>query len=164
MRFGVGTGSFRAPVRYGFRAALLATVLVMPQAGADTSARMRSSRRIRRIRRLLAERANLRATDEDVSQAIAQWRPRISINADYSKIHAEAKTDGLPRSLSRTEPWGADVTATQTVFAGGRILAQRRQADANGQRRPRATALDRAICISEHDLVLHERGSRRVRC
>jgi TolC family type I secretion outer membrane protein len=129
MRFGVGTGMFRAPVRHGFRAALLATVLWVPQADADslTDALVKA---YQTNPQLLAERANLRASDEDVAQAIAQWRPRISLNADYSKIHSESKTDGLPRSLARTEPWSADVTATQTVFAGGRILAQRRQADA----------------------------------
>ena len=129
MRFGVGTGMFRAPVRHGFRAALLATVLWVPQADAD-SLQDALVKAYQTNPQLLAERANLRASDEDVAQAIAQWRPRISLNADYSKIHAESKTDGLPRSLARTEPWSADVTATQTVFAGGRILAQRRQADA----------------------------------
>ncbi len=129
MRFGVGTGMVRAPVRHGFRAALLATVLWVPQADAD-SLQDALVKAYQTNPQLLAERANLRASDEDVAQAIAQWRPRISLNADYSKIHAESKTDGLPRSLARTEPWSADVTATQTVFAGGRILAQRRQADA----------------------------------
>lgn len=130
MRFGVGAGKFRTPVRYGFRAALLATVLAAPHAGADTlqDALVKT---YQTNPQLLAERANLRATDEDVAQAIAQWRPRISISADYSKIHSESKTDGLPRSLALTEPWNARVTASQTVFAGGRILAQRRQADAN---------------------------------
>ncbi len=130
MRFGVGTGSFRSPVRYGLRAALLATVLAVPHAGADTLQEA-LVKTYQSNPQLLAERANLRATDEDVAQAIALWRPRIEINADYAKTHSESKTDGLPRSLSRTEPWSADITATQTVFAGGRILAQRRQADAN---------------------------------
>jgi outer membrane protein len=131
MRFGVGTGTFRAPVRYGFRVALLATVLSLPQASAD-SLQDALVKAYQSNPQLLAERANLRATDEQVAQAIAQWRPQVSINATYSKAHAESKTDGVAAQvLSRTENWGADVTARQTVFAGGRILAQRRQADAN---------------------------------
>lgn len=131
MRFGVCAGTLSAPVRYGLRAALLATALWVPQASAD-SLQDALVKAYLSNPQLLAERANLRATDEEVSQAIAQWRPRVSINASYSKIHAESKTDGVPgRLLSRTEPWDGDVTATQTVFAGGRILAQRRQADAN---------------------------------
>jgi outer membrane protein len=131
MRFGEESGSRRATVRYGLRAALLATVLWVPHAAADTlqDALVKA---YQSNPQLLAERANLRATDEEVAQAIAQWRPRVTLNADYSKIHSEAKTDGVPaKLLTRSEPWGADVTATQTVFAGGRILAQRRQADAN---------------------------------
>jgi outer membrane protein len=120
MRFGEGHGGRRATVRHGLRAALLATVLWVPQAAADTlqDALVKA---YQTNPQLLAERANLRATDERVSQ----------VNASYSKFHAESKTDGLPQSLTRTENWDADVTASQTVFAGGRILAQRRQADAN---------------------------------
>ena len=129
MRFGVGTGTFRAPVRVGLRAALLATVLYVPQVSAD-SLQDALVKAYQSNPQILAERANLRATDEDVAQAIAQWRPTVSISADYAKTHSESKTDGLPRALQRTEPWSADITATQTVFAGGRILAQRRQADA----------------------------------
>lgn len=134
MRIGEGSGQRRATVRYGLRAALLATVLWVPQAAAD-SLQDALVKAYQSNPQLLAERANLRATDEEVAQAIAQWRPKVSINADYSKIHSESKTDALIgppiRQLSRTDSWGADVTATQTVFAGGRILAQRRQADAN---------------------------------
>lgn len=141
MRFGVGADSIRLPVRYGLRAALLATVLGVPLAGADTLQEA-LVKTYQTNPQLLAERANLRATDEDVAQAIALWRPRISISADYAKTHSESKTDGLPPSLLRTDPWNARVTATQTVFAGGRILAQRRQADANvnaGRARLRST-------------------------
>lgn len=130
MRFGEGLGARRATVRNGLRAALLATVLWVPQAAAD-SLQDALVKAYQTNPQLLAERANLRATDEGVSQAIAQWRPRVSVNASYSKFHAESKTDGLPQSLTRTESWDADVTASQTIFAGGRILAQRRQADAN---------------------------------
>ena len=131
MRIGKGSGVRRATMGYGFRAALLSTVLWVPQATADTlqDALVKA---YQSNPQLLAERANLRATDEEVSQAIAQWRPRVTINANYSKIHTEAKTDGIAgKALTRSEPWDADVTASQTVFAGGRILAQRRQADAN---------------------------------
>jgi TolC family type I secretion outer membrane protein len=130
MRFGVSAGCFPASARYGLRVALLATVLWIPVSSAD-NLQDALVKAYQSNPQLLAERANLRATDEQVSQAIAQWRPRISVNATYAKIHAESKTDGLPQTLSRTEPWSADVTASQTVFAGGRILAQRRQADAN---------------------------------
>jgi TolC family type I secretion outer membrane protein len=108
---------------------LLATALYVPQASAD-SLKDALVKAYQSNPQLLAERANLRATDEEVSKAIAQWRPRVTLNGDYSKIHTETKADPLARQTVRSEPWNADVTATQTVFAGGRILAQRRQADA----------------------------------
>ena len=86
---------------------------------------------------LLSERANLRATDEEVSQAIAQWRPSISVSSDFSRVESDTKNDfaslGAPAGVTihrRQDPWNAQIQATQTVFAGGRILAQRRQADA----------------------------------
>lgn len=115
-----------------FRCALLASVLFVPCAQADTltDALVKA---YQSNPQLAAERANLRATDEEVAQAIAQWRPRVSISADYSKIQSENKTDLTPSATfadRKTESWNADITATQTVFAGGRILAQRRQADA----------------------------------
>ena len=114
------------------RVALLASVLFVPGAHADTltDAFMKA---YQSNPQLAAERANLRATDEEVAQAIAQWRPRVSISADYSKVQSENKTDLTPSATfadRKTESWNADITATQTVFAGGRILAQRRQADA----------------------------------
>jgi outer membrane protein len=84
---------------------------------------------------LMSERANLRATDEEVAQAIARWRPTITLSGDYSRVESERKGPTAANPLgvnveSRTDPWSATVTAQQTVFAGGTILAQRRQADA----------------------------------
>ena len=115
-----------------FRGALLASVFCIPAAQADslTDAFVKA---YQSNPQLLSERANLRATDEEVAQAIAQWRPRISISADYSKTDSENKDDASALNTfdgRKREFWNADVTATQTVFAGGRILAQRRQADA----------------------------------
>jgi outer membrane protein len=81
---------------------------------------------------LLAERASLRASDENVAQAIAQWRPQVSINGRYTLSKSESKIDPAPVGVeSKSRSWDADISATQTVFAGGRILAQRRQADAS---------------------------------
>ncbi len=112
-----------------FRGALLATVFCVPGASADTLTDA-FVKAYQSNPQLASERANLRATDENVAQAIAQWRPRVTISADYSKIQTESKTDPAIGTEFKTEPWSADITATQTVFAGGRILAQRRQADA----------------------------------
>lgn len=80
---------------------------------------------------LAAERASLRATDEGVSKAIAQWRPTVTLNADYSKVKTDIKQDPNPKVTGiNSEPWEAQATVSQTLFSGGRILAQRREADA----------------------------------
>jgi TolC family type I secretion outer membrane protein len=80
---------------------------------------------------LAAQRAALRATDEDVSKAIAAWRPSVTVNADYSKVKIDSKQDPDPKLTGiNQEPWQATASVEQVLFAGGRILAQRRQADA----------------------------------
>jgi outer membrane protein len=123
---------FRKRVGWRLRAALLASVFLVPNAHAADSLLDAFVKAYQTNPQLLAERANLRATDEDVAQAIALWRPRVTVNANYSSIKTENKTDPAVIGIeTRARPWNAEVVATQTVFAGGRILAQRRVADAN---------------------------------
>lgn len=72
---------------------------------------------------LLAERARLRATDEELAQANAGWRPKVSINGNA----------GTSRDYDNdidTDSWNAEITATQPIFSGGRVLAQREIAKA----------------------------------
>jgi outer membrane protein len=121
-----GRTGFRA-----FKAALLFTVLgSIGAAHADTLTDA-FVKAYQTNPQLAAQRAALRATDEDVSKAIAQWRPTVTLNADYSKSKTDIKQDPLAKvSGINTEPWEAQATVSQTLFAGGRILAQRRGADA----------------------------------
>jgi outer membrane protein len=79
---------------------------------------------------LAAQRAALRATDEDVSKAIAQWRPTVTLNGNYSDVDARTKAGSGPAIKFEGHPYDVGVVANQTLFAGGRILAQRREADA----------------------------------
>ena len=39
---------------------------------------------------LLAQRAVLRQTDETLAQAVANWRPKISLSLEYNKIEADS--------------------------------------------------------------------------
>jgi len=67
---------------------------------------------------LLAERARLRATDEELSQANAGWRPTIVVNGDA----------GTSRDYEfdiNTDSWSADITASQPIFEGGAVGARR---------------------------------------
>jgi len=76
---------------------------------------------------ILAERARLRATDEELAQANAGWRPRVTINgsASYNEDYAGSALTG-----GETTGWSANVQASQTLFEGGRIGAQREIAKA----------------------------------
>lgn len=114
-----------------FRAALLISVLGSIGAAQAETLTDAFIKAYQTNPQLAAQRAALRATDEDVSKAIAQWRPTVTVNAAYSKSKMDLKQDPNPMINGiNQEPWQAGVTAEQTLFAGGRILAQRRQADA----------------------------------
>lgn len=67
---------------------------------------------------LLAERARLRATDEELSQANAGWRPSVIVNGDVG-------TGQDYNSDITTDSWNADITATQPIFEGGSVGARR---------------------------------------
>ena len=73
---------------------------------------------------LQAERARLRALDEEVPAALAGWQPRVEIAADVGASFS--RTDGsVPNAGSHTVvPFGAGLTATAPVYQGGRVSAQ----------------------------------------
>src|SRR6478672_11421206 len=63
---------------------------------------------------LLAQRAVLRQTDETLAQAVANWRPRVSLSVEYNKIQADSVPvitgnrylilNGRTSTLSITQP------------------------------------------------------------
>ena len=73
---------------------------------------------------LLAQRARLRAVDEEVPEALAGWRPTIEIAGDVGALYS--KTDGMvPNSGSSTvAPHGVGLTAVTPIYQGGRVAAQ----------------------------------------
>ncbi len=92
---------------------------------------------------LQAERALLRSTDEDVPQALSNWRPTVSLSASQGYTHdgfsGNLGAEGLPGVTapigspngSVTEalhPYSYGVTITQPVYRGGRTAAQTEQA------------------------------------
>jgi TolC family type I secretion outer membrane protein len=99
---------------------------------------------------LLAQRAALRGTDEEVAQALSQWRPTVSVNASVSELDSWYKEKGALSSFrSKSEPWSTSITASQTLFAGGRILAQRLLAGAQvRQGRANLIATEQNILLS----------------
>lgn len=78
---------------------------------------------------LAAERANLRATDEGVSQALSGWRPTVTLNGEIGYEKRESKSTFLT-SDAKLNPRSGIATVTQPIFRGGRTFAETRAADA----------------------------------
>lgn len=81
---------------------------------------------------LLAARARLRATDENVASARGGWRPdvRISGNAGASRQHGNR----VPKKVT-THPYGARLTVTQPLYNGGDTVAAIAAAEARSRAR-----------------------------
>ena len=70
---------------------------------------------------LLAKRAELRATDEGVSQAISQWRP--SLTASGSSGKSETTSSTRTESKLHFNPHSASLTLSQSLYSGGKTVA-----------------------------------------
>ncbi len=90
---------------------------------------------------LLAGRALLRQTDESLAQAVANWRPRITLSLEYNKV----EQDSIPiRTLPTYYILNGRFTTLQMVqplFRGGKTVADTKAAQANIQAQ-RATLAD----------------------
>src|SRR5215467_11437414 len=85
---------------------------------------------------LLAQRAVLRATDEQVPQALANWRPTVNFTGQVGGTRSAFIAGSTGRA---TPPGGLGVYSTfyqnslnlqlsQPIYRGGRTVAQTRQA------------------------------------
>jgi len=70
---------------------------------------------------LLAARANLRSKDEAVPQALAGWRPNVSMSADIARSHTHLNTRQANRDQMQS-PRNMSVDVTQPIFKGLRTL------------------------------------------
>jgi outer membrane protein len=85
---------------------------------------------------LQAERANLRATDEGVPQALAGWRPQVTLSgtAGYNQGNiTEPSTGFLGQSIETTTPQNhqvgtVDAEVTENIYSGGQTKAETAQA------------------------------------
>ncbi len=85
---------------------------------------------------LLAARSELRAVNEGVPQALAGWRPNVSVVGDFGYEHTRILNpgenfDGSTRENSADGyTAGAELRVTQTIYAGGSIGADVDSAEA----------------------------------
>ena len=78
---------------------------------------------------LAAQRAQLRATDEGVPQALSGWRPNLQAQGTYGATHTETTLNTGARAEGDIEPYTGSVTLSQNVFAGGRTVNATDQAE-----------------------------------
>jgi len=76
---------------------------------------------------ILAERANLRATDEAVPQALSGWRPTVTFTGSIGAQHVEDKPPSV--FVGGPIPRVADLNITQPIYTGGRTVALTAQAE-----------------------------------
>lgn len=120
----------------GLGAVLLTTVLLhisTTSAGAE-NIRDTLAQAYRYNPRLDAERARLRATDEDVDQATAGFRPRLNFQGDvgHQDVETTLKQNGanFNNSSGQSDPRGYSFQATQSLFRGFQTVNAVNEAEA----------------------------------
>ncbi len=79
---------------------------------------------------LRAQRASLRATDEQVPQALSGWRPDVSGSASAGRRKTDPDNDtSIFTGTQRLNPRFASVEFRQPLFRGGRTVAATRAAE-----------------------------------
>ena len=95
---------------------------------------------------LEAQRAALRATDEDVAKALGGWRPTISASGSYGVERDELNS--IPGQAMDAFPRSATVTIDQPVF-NGQILANVSKAKALARAgRAQLAAVEQAVLLN----------------
>ena len=94
---------------------------------------------------LLASRALLRQTDETLAQAVANWRPRVTLSLNYNKNIDANYPMTTPNIVQTPTFWTLNgkstlLQVTQPIFLGGQTVANTKQAQANIQAQRAALA------------------------
>jgi outer membrane protein len=89
--------------------------------------------------RLQAERARLRATDEQVPQALAGWRPQARVNSGYTVEHLTRDGHDVGTNTRGDRRYNQDsdvfyqlnnrLSLSQPVYSGGETVADTRRAE-----------------------------------
>jgi outer membrane protein len=80
---------------------------------------------------LEARRAELRAIDEGMAQAVSGWRPNLAGEASYEERHQDAGIGGANSPVNpdvQFNPFRWGFTLDQPIYRGGQTVAEMRQA------------------------------------
>jgi outer membrane protein len=96
---------------------------------------------------LLAGRAVLRQTDETLQQAISNWRPKVTLSAEFNKIEADSMPIKAVSSYLILNGKTTLLSVTQPLFRGGKTVADTKAAQANIQAQRAALASTEASVL-----------------
>lgn len=89
---------------------------------------------------LLASRAILRQTDETLAQAVANWRPRVTLSVEYNKVQQDSFAISSPQTFFFLNGRFTTLQVVQPLFRGGKTVAETKAAQANIQAQRAALA------------------------
>jgi outer membrane protein len=121
---------FKTKARYGLLA-VLTSVLAAIQVDSAVAQTMDAAlaRAYSANPTLNAQRASVRATNENVPQALSGYRPRITASADIGASIVDSNLPGVGNSTSRLAPRGAGVQIDQNIFDSGKTRSTVSQAE-----------------------------------
>jgi outer membrane protein len=100
---------------------------------------------------ILSERANLRAIDEGVPQALAGWRPTITFTGGIGDEQTESTPAAPPNAPAHQtlQPHTYSLTITQPIYNGGNTIAKTAQAEDTVQsERARLVAIESSVLFT----------------
>jgi outer membrane protein len=128
---------------YGVKVVTAASVAVLLMAYAGSTPALADTIEAALVRayqgnpQLNAQRAQVRATDENVPQALSGYRPKVAVTASAGYQYTDVNTTqgGTPNNLVRTEihganaPRSAGLTVSQTLYNGNQTANRTRAAE-----------------------------------
>lgn len=98
---------------------------------------------------ILAERANLRATDEGVPQALSGWRPTVTFTGSVGAQRIENQPTGLTTPNAKSTPKTVDFNVNEPIYTGGRTVALTAEAEKEIEaERARNVATEETVFLS----------------
>ena len=97
---------------------------------------------------LQAERAGLRAVDEEVPEALAGWRPTVEAAADIGASYNDTEGDRFSSGNDSQVPLGYGVSVVAPLYQGGRVPARIESAESRvSAGRARLQEVEQAILL-----------------
>lgn len=97
---------------------------------------------------LAARRARLRSTDEEVPQALANWRPSVELTGDVGREYDKSTVRFSGGRVQQRTPGSLGVSVSQPLYRGGRTVA------ATDQARNTVKAERARLVSTEQDVLL----------